>query len=89
MLAKNLVKLEEHRGGFYRDKLSCPIPRNTTTKKNHKTIMLPWQLWFQSNTGHNKSKSSFSNAAVEAVCQICFVNGDVANSQTLWGTATN
>ena len=41
MLAKNLVKLEEHQGGFYRDKLSCPIPRNTTTKKDHNTIMLP------------------------------------------------
>ena len=33
MLAKNVVKLEEHRGRFYRDKLSCPIQKNTTALK--------------------------------------------------------
>ena len=82
------LKLQEHRGGYWRKKLPWtilkelfPVPWNTTLSKiSNGVISLLWQLRCHCNPDRNKF-SSLSSTAVVVIFQI-FVNSDVVYAQT-------
>ena len=68
------LKLHEHRGGYWRNKLPStilkeqfPLPRYTATSKIGKSVIsLPWQLQCRCNPDRNKF-SSLSHTTVVAI----------------------
>ena len=74
------LKLHEHRGRYWRKKLSWtileeqfPVPRYTAASKiGNSVISLLWQLWCRCNPDKNKF-SSLSNTTVVAIFpKLCF-----------------
>ena len=73
------LKLHEHRGGYWRKKLSWmifeeqfPVPRYTAArKKGNSVISLPWQLRCRCNDDHNKFSSLSNTTVVSIFPELC------------------
>ena len=73
------LKLHEHRGCYWRKKLSWmifeeqfPVPRYTAASKiGNSVISLLWQLWCRCNTDHTKFSSSSNTTVVAIFPKLC------------------
>ena len=102
-LLQILLKLHEHRGGYWRKKLpwtileeQFPVPRNTAASKiGNGVISLLWQLRCHCNPDHNKFPSLFNTTVVAIfpnlfLCRrnLCSNLGGVDPEKLYWATLT-
>ena len=80
------LKLQEHRGGYWRKKLpwmileeQFPVPES---KIGNSVISLLWQLRCHCNPDHNKFSSLFNTTVAAIFFFLNFVYGDVVYAQT-------
>ena len=82
------LKLQEHRGGYWRKKLpwtileeQFPVPRYTAASKiGNSVISLLWQLRCRCNHDHNKLSSLFNTTAVAILTVLCFERRSVCSN---------